>query len=481
MSEADAAATTATDLVSEPDEAPSPADSMSPNDLVALLGAMRQEIRDLSAQVSGLKADLVQLRPVVEAVNARLDGVTSGPNAAVNDVAPGMIEKLVGSMEHLHQRASQPLTLATPVRRSPFSEAGVWEKIGGTPDDWGHGYKIRGLVEFEGELFVTVSGGAKDGTVWSYDGQRWKCRLEGPGCDVNALVVANDRLYLALAGNTGGLYRLDPDGFRRILFEQEPGPGSIGGYSLGVYQGAVYLGCDCPPNLYRLVEGKLRCVAGQGQDDSWSAAHGYGSVYVITTYRGDMYVGLARTTYGPLSASVWSFNGVSWSEIGGNGIRKSWIHPHICYVLDLVEYQGLLVAALTRPKSLPGCASSLYAFDGATWRPLVADELPGLYSQSHIPNHMVVWNQRLYVATGDIYRRVTAIWELQEQGRWRQVAGNTEFPAWQTSAERVASTASRSTGHWIYRMALYGDALYAGLSGSLGGAELWRYRRAPRA
>lgn len=216
---------------------------------------------------------------------------------------------------------------------------------------------------------------------------------------------------------------------------------------------------------------------------SWRAGEIDGSVYTLLSHGGDLYAGFSLRGYGPASTMVWRLRDSRWELIGGDGVRGSWLHPHIAYVLDLCAFQGTPLACLTRPRTLPAGASSIYALQDETWRPLMA-QAPWAMHRSHIYNHAVEWRGRLYVAAGDIrshaqpQRRIeAAVWELSDDGAsWRCVGGGGDWPAWsETDLTRVALDPDRSGGLWIYRMHVHEDTLVCGFAGHRQAGEVWQF------
>lgn len=80
------------------------------------------------------------------------------------------------------------------------------------------------------------------------------------------------------------------------------------------------------------------------------------------------FLGLAGKATG--TAEVRRFDGNLFSNIGGDGVNQSWSDGDIKYVEDLIVYSGRLYAGLQRPQGTPANQSSIWEYDGSSWRAL---------------------------------------------------------------------------------------------------------------
>ncbi|MFC3079679.1 hypothetical protein ACFODL_16380 [Phenylobacterium terrae] len=463
--------------------------------------AVLRETLALRGLVEGLGAGLRAAVPAretgaemqaIQGLRARVDelagGLAGGPASAVQRAAPAGVERLHGAMELDRQARARPARFAAAGQPSPF-ETGSWRRISGRDaGGWGKAYRIRGFCSAGGVLYASIVCPSRphDTGVWAWRDECWTQVMrnvdhpEAENAEVNALLAVGDEVYAAVSSARGGLWRVAPG---------EPTPLALGmangAYSLAAYRGGVAIGSD-PAEVYLHRDGELTRIAGGGEMDSWRPGEIEGTAYTLLAHGDDLYAGIALRDYGPACATVWRLRDGRWSVVGGEGVAGSWTHPHIAYVLDLADYQGSVVASLTRPRTMPMGAASVLALQDDEWRPIARNGAPWGMHRSHIFNHMVEWRGRLYVATGNLRetlssgpapRAEAAVWEYDpETDAWRCVGGGGEHPAWSaTGLPTLGPPSDRTGGLWIYRMHVHEDRLVCGFAGHPAAGEVWMF------
>ena len=59
----------------------------------------------------------------------------------------------------------------------------------------------------------------------------------------------------------------------------------------------------------------------------------------MAIYNGDLYAGIGFSTG---DAEVWRYNGVTWTQVGGDGVNSSWLDSYIEDVSTMVVHNGKL-------------------------------------------------------------------------------------------------------------------------------------------
>ncbi len=147
-------------------------------------------------------------------------------------------------------------------------------------------------------------------------------------------------------------------------------------------------------------EGTTSRIAGGGEFGSWLKGEADGSVYTLLAIGDVLYAGISLRQYGKGSAQVWHFNDNRWVMIEGEGVRESWFHPQVSYLLDLCNHNNTPVALVTRPKTTLYGVGSIFAFAEAEWHTIGRGALPPAMHDAHVHNCALEWRGKLYVATG---------------------------------------------------------------------------------
>jgi hypothetical protein len=217
-------------------------------------------------------------------------------------------------------------------------------------------------------------------------------------------------------------------------------------------------------------DGRNWDIIGGGVAGSWDAAAGYRGVYDLAVHHDHLYA----STNGPEpgAGDVWRFDGQTWEQIGGDGLRGSWPPERVMFVESLLPSGDLMLAAVARPLGIASDVPPVWSFDGVRWTP-VGENIPGLWAWLDNHNHVVEYGNTLLLPADGKLGMVT-LWELANGRRWREVAG-THLGSWISNGVTPAGFLETA---WIYRMVEFNGDLYVGFAGHRGAGQVWRYRPA---
>jgi len=385
-----------------------------------------------------------------------------------------------------------------PLRATARLPDASWELIGGAGvnGSWpAEGFdKVRAMAVFGGRLVAGISGPELGSAqVWLWDGSLWT-KIGGDGIAgswgdkrrVNFLLTDEDKLYAGigtahLSGSAevwdfdgqqwhqlGGAATHHLNGWPRERFDLP--------YSAAVHDHVLHVGMSTEDEaghavVMRLVDGRWEIMGGDGKFGSWDGEAGYRGVYDLAVFREQLYAG----TWGDNrhAGSVWRFDGRQWQQVGGNGVKGSWRNRHITFVEDLVVHAERLVVSVQRSGLYRNGTSSVWSYDGTRWRQLGYSDSP-TYARSTIFNYLIEHTGAFVLATGGTIG--SAIWQLSETGEWVPLSQGPGGDAW--VGRQVPLKRPADSHEWIYTMVSHHGALYAGVAGYDGAAQVWRY--APR-
>ncbi len=337
----------------------------------------------------------------------------------------------------------------------------------------------EGVYSLSGDgtnLFAGVGLSSNEGDVWKYNGSTWT-QVGGDGLNsgwtaglaVSTMLYANSKLY---ANSTFS---------------------SVGTIPLYSYNGTSWQ-----------IEG------GQYHKGSWGFT-GLGTVKSMTTSGGKMYAGM--TSAFPGSAIVFEFNGTSWSQIGGNTTNGSWSHGTYTMVESMTSYNGNLIVGLSGNANND---AEVWSWNGSTWTILGGDGTNSSWNTSFTTvKGLTAHNGILYAGIGSSLNNAE-VWKL-ENGAWAKIGGGGTNNSWNnvfryisamsihdgtlvvggtgsvpSSAEVWSWNPSGSTwtkiggdgagSSWnsstylqVNTLMSYKGSLYSGIGGSAGDGEMWKY------
>ncbi len=416
---------------------------------------------------------------------------------ALNDMASLSFEQVHQVIEDLNNQinemqgmllpeaARSTLTADELAARPEFN--GRWRCLGRTGTPWTPGYKIRGIAPYRGGVVVTLAG-TDIGEVWHWCNETWQPLAHQldvpwhPGDHPNGIIEHDDILYVAVAGEKGGVYAYKDNRFERLgeaCMEFPEFAGLKGVYSIVHFAGDIWVGCDFNAEIYRYQDGLWQRMAGAGEHGSWDPSFGYGNGYCLIEQAGMLYCGIALPASGKLPAPVWRYDPTAtphWQKVTPHRTGEDWVSKQTVYVLDFALLGDTLATAVTRPRLVLGTTPSLFGYSNGKWRALGKRPYPKLMSESQIWNSLTDWRGHLIVGCGDVGRKMASVWLLDKQSdKWVQLGGDGCNGSWESDNASFMAEKERTGGQWVYSIKAINDRIYAGFAGYHGGAELWEY------
>ncbi|MGB4943045.1 MAG: LamG-like jellyroll fold domain-containing protein, partial [Candidatus Moraniibacteriota bacterium] len=245
--------------------------------------------------------------------------------------------------------------------------------------------------------------------------------------------------------------------------------------------GAEMWRCDTSGSGCSTTAGWTR-VAGNYLNKSWGVFN-LNSIESMTTVGGKLYAGTGydtgATTSNP-NATVWEFNGTSWTMIGGQGVNNSWAygHPSVAAptfrsVTSMTGYNCTLVIGLGG-----GTAgdAEVWSWNGTTWTKIGGDGT-GTGGQSWAAGTkrsvtaMTVIGTTLYTGLQGTTAGDGEMWTCDLAATCTTTAGWTFRGGDATGAG--GQSWNNSMFEAVWSMTVRGTSLYVGLGSSAGDAEVW--------
>lgn len=356
-----------------------------------------------------------------------------------------------------------------------------WSKIGGDSlnGSWDTTIEtVRSLRYFGSTLYAGLGDTAGDAEVWTWNGSTWT-KIGGDTLNsswanstyeqVGGFAWDGTNLYAGLGTSNG-------DG---EVWEWSGGIWTkIGGDSLNnswttnqgdivntllFDNGKLYVGTydSAGDGLAYTWDGSSWTQIGGGYVNKSWGFYGFSAVQVMQAQGDYLYAGMGNTAG---AAVVFRFDGSTWTPIGGQGINGSWDPNTYEYVYSMASYNGNLIVGLGNTASGATADGEVWEWNGSTWTQIGGDGINGTWSQvSHFGevDSMASYNGYLYVglgqaaSDGDVWR-----WN---GSNWSQIGGDSLNSGWTNYAEN------------IYSMSIYNGKLVVGLGRSAGDGEVWEW------
>jgi hypothetical protein len=224
-------------------------------------------------------------------------------------------------------------------------------------------------------------------------------------------------------------------------------------------------GCGGGVEIDRASAGAWSKAGGNGHNGSWGASNdAYELVRVLQVYENRLCAGLMNRT--PQDrGEVWCYDGQTWQQIAGNGAFGSWSPGSVMSVDSLAVLDGYLYAGTGSHLGM----ARVWRFDGTSWEQIGGDGLRGSWGGDmdgvwHLGVHQgALWAglnaEDNGVPAALLYRFDGTGWELMtgqsgERGGW-----------------------ARSSGYnMAYVTASDGNRLFVGLAGRpFASADVWEF------
>ncbi len=351
---------------------------------------------------------------------------------------------------------------------------GTWTQIGG--DGLNSSWAVstyEGVYSLRGDgtnVYAGLGATAGDNEVWSWNGSAWT-KIGGDGINsgftnthtiVSTLSYVGTTLYAGLTGavssevwaysggvwtQVGGNYYNHSWGFFNLQSVE----------SMTTYSDKLYAGTGVTVAGNALVwefDGSTwTLIGGQGVNSSWTGKT-YESVTSMISDGGNLYVGLGSSAN---DAEVWSWNGSTWTKIGGDSLNSGWTTNYES-VLSMAVYQGDLHVGL----GLSANDAEVWRWNGSTWTKIGGDSLnSGWTTNYESVLSMAVYEDYLYAGLG-LTAGDAEVWRWNGTV-WGKVGGDGINSGWDNTIEDVEY------------MIVYNSNLYAGLGLTTGDADIWSW------
>ena len=350
----------------------------------------------------------------------------------------------------------------------------AWTKIGGdlVNSSWGAGYEgVYSLVNDGTNVYAGLGASAGDNEVWSWNGAAWT-KIGGDGVNsgftntlttVKAMSYGNSTLFAGLnsaSGTLSGLVwswngsswtRIGGDsvnfswgfrGLRSVEVLQVSGDYLYAGTGLATIGNAL---------VWRFDGSTWTLIGGQGVNSSWSFDT-YEAVTSMSSMGGNLYVGLGSSAN---DAEVWSWNGTTWTKIGGDSINSGWT-TNYDEITAMASYNGVLYAGL----GISANEAEVWSWNGTTWTKIGGDSINSGWTTNYDRvTALAVYNNQLIAGLGSTANEAE-VWSWNGAA-WTKIGGDSVGSSWSTVYEQVDS------------LTVYGDQLVAGLGTTSGEAEVW--------
>lgn len=350
----------------------------------------------------------------------------------------------------------------------------IWTKIGGDSvnSSWDTTFEtVYTLKHYGGNLYAGLGLTANDAEVWQWNGSTWT-KIGGDSVNggwganyeyVTGIAWDGTNLYAGLGGSNGDAEVWQWNG---TTWNKIGGDGDSSSWSTAqgdtvntlLYDnGKLYSGnYDAAGDGFMWsYDGSSWTLMGGGYVNKSWANYGIGSVNAMQKVGDYLYAGLGNTAG---SALVWQFDGTNWQMIGGQGINNSWSAVTYEQVMSMASFQGKLIVGLGTSAN----DAEAWQWDGSTWTKIGGDSINGGWTTNFEEvDSMAATDSELYVglgasaADGEVWR-----WNGTS---WTKIGGDSLNGGWTNYADRVAS------------IAIHNGKVYAGLGSSTGEGEIWEW------
>ena len=356
------------------------------------------------------------------------------------------------------------------------TDCATWTKIGGDGinSGWAVGTfeQVSSLTYVGGILYAGLGVSANDAEVWSWNGSAWT-KIGGDSLNSgwttnfeNVYAMTNDgtNVYagLGLTAGDAEIWRWNGSAWTRI-----GGDGTNSSWnttyeyvlSMTYLSGNLYAGVGTTAGeaeVWRFNGTSWTQIGGDTLNSSWDASN-YEAVFSLASTGSTVYAGLGSTAG---DNEVWSWNGTSWTKIGGDGTNSGFTNTHT--IVQTLLYSGsTLYAGLTAASA----SGEMWSWNGSAWTRMGGNYINkswGYYNLQSVES-MEVSGSRLYAGTGYTVAGNALVWEY-DGSSWTIIGGQGVNGSW-----------SAATYEAVFSLQSYGGDLYAGLGSTANDAEVWRY------
>ena len=328
------------------------------------------------------------------------------------------------------------------------------------------------------DLYAGLGNVVGDAEVWKYNGSNWS-QVGGDGVNsgwagsmfenVTSMESIGTTLYAGLGSTAGdGEVWSCNTASNCTSWTKIGGDGINNGWpvnsieevtSMTTMNGILYVGLGNSANdarVYSWNGSSWTWIGGFGITGSYNAfPTGYEAVYGMTNDGTNLYVSFGLTAG---DADVWRLTGTTWTQIGGDGINSSWAASTFEAIYALHYFDGNLYAGL----GISANNAEVWRWNGTSWTKIGGDSLNSGWTTNY---------EGVYSITDDgtnIYAGLGLTAGDNEVWRWNGTS-------W-TKIGGDALNGSFTNTHTIVRSLAFGNGLlYAGLLGTANNAETWSW------
>ncbi|MDQ5981612.1 MAG: hypothetical protein QG570_362, partial [Patescibacteria group bacterium] len=309
-----------------------------------------------------------------------------------------------------------------------FADSGAtdWSQsaAGLSNGSWDHNGKanIESSNFFGGNLYAGTGVAQGDAEVWKWDGTTWT-KIGGDAINESWAINTFEAVY-AMANDGTNLYV---------------------GLGLTAGEGEVW----------KWDGTSWSKIGGDAINNSWAIST-YEAVYSLYYQNSTLYAGLGA---GASDAEVWSWNGSTWTKIGGDSTNSGWLTNYDS-VYTLAGDGTNIYAGL----GLTATEAEVWKWNGTAWTKIGGDGLNSSWNTVYESVlSMTYLSPYLYAGVG-ITASEGEVWRYDTVGgTWLQIGGDTLNLGWGANYEGA------------YSVRTDGTDIYAGLGLTAADAELWKW------
>ncbi len=351
----------------------------------------------------------------------------------------------------------------------------AWTRIGGDGinSSWANStYEIvYALNYFSGNLYAGLGNTANDAEVWRWNGTSW---VQIGGDSLNSGWTTNYEIVYALTNDGTDLYaglgstagdnevfrwngtawtKIGGDGLNNSFSSNHTIVSDLKYGNSMLYATVASGSSNYSAEAWTYNGSTWTRIGGDLVNKSWGK-RGIQTVETLTVAGDYLYAATGNTLAG--NAVIWQYNENSWNVVGGQGVNNSWAPYTYENVLTQVSYQGNLHVGLGTTAG----DAEVWRLNESTWTQIGGDNLNGGWNTGYEEvSASAVLDNTLYIGLGNSAGDAEVYsWN---GSTWTKIGGDNLNGGWNTGYERVTS------------LTAYKGELYAGLGSSAGDAELF--------
>ena len=335
-----------------------------------------------------------------------------------------------------------------------------WRLVGasGLNSGWtsGTNTSVNAMAGMGGNLYVGLVGTQNgDGDVWKWNGSTWT-QVGGDGLNsgwaastysrIYSMTTQGSNLYVGIGStsNNAEVWKWNGSTWTKIggtsVNSSWPNTVYRNINTMTFFQGNLYVGATGSANaasdVWKWNGSTWTQVGGDGLNSSWNMnSTANATVGSLVAYNGKLYAGIGSLTVG--DASVWQYNGSTWTKIGGDDVNSSWTSNTYEQVYSLATYNGDLYAGL----GLSSGNGEVWKLSGSTWSQVGGDGLNSGWSNAIETVHALqTYHGKLYAALGDTQNADAMVYSFGNNG---YLQGSTT--SFDTNWHHIAATYDGAT------------------------------------